>query len=82
MVDTVHKLPVKTESPGQNGWRPLQSLRHEVDRLFDAFDNISWRSPFSSREISPSARMTRSSHKIVVLIPSRDMRRACRSAAA
>lgn len=50
MVDTVHKLPIKNESrtPAENGWRPLQSLRHEVDRLFDAFDNMSWRSPFSS----------------------------------
>jgi HSP20 family protein len=50
MVDAVHKLPVKNENrvPTESGWRPLQSLRHEVDRLFDAFDNISWRSPFSS----------------------------------
>jgi len=47
MVDTVHKLPVKNEkkAPSENGWRPLQSLRHEVDRLFDAFDN--WRMPSS-----------------------------------
>lgn len=52
MVDTVHKLPVKTESrPPEGGWRPLHSLRNEVDRLFDAFDNISWRSPFSSGSV-------------------------------
>ncbi|MBS0274005.1 MAG: Hsp20/alpha crystallin family protein [Proteobacteria bacterium] len=49
MADTIHKLPIKNKSstPAEGGWRPLQSLRHEVDRLFDTFDNISLRSPFS-----------------------------------
>lgn len=44
------KAPVKTEkspSPLQV-WRPFESLRNEVDRLFDEFDGGFWRSPFRS----------------------------------
>ena len=49
MPEMVHKLPVKNEerTVAEPAWHPLRSLRHEVDRLFDAFDNVSWRSPFS-----------------------------------
>jgi len=38
MVDTVHKLPFKSNTPAELTRRPLQNLRREVDRLFDAFD--------------------------------------------
>jgi len=43
------KLPIKTEkastSPTQT-WQPFESLRREIDRLFDDFDGGFWRSPF------------------------------------
>jgi HSP20 family protein len=41
------KLPVKTEdrkSPAVAPWRPFESLRREIDRLFDDFDGGIWRS--------------------------------------
>ena len=48
MVDTPTKLPVKTEkmpaAPTQR--TPFESLRREIDRLFDDFDGGFWRSPF------------------------------------
>jgi HSP20 family protein len=46
------KLPVKTEekaserSSAVQAWRPLETLRREVDRLFEGFDRELWRSPF------------------------------------
>ena len=46
------KVPVKTEAqaPGRasalQGWRPFESLRREVDRLFEDFDRDFWRTPF------------------------------------
>ncbi len=41
------KLPVKTEkSFGPVAWRPFESLRREIDRLFDEFDGGFFRSPF------------------------------------
>lgn len=46
-------LPVKTEekkiedkSTAVQTWRPFESLRREVDRLFEDFDRGFWRSPF------------------------------------
>jgi HSP20 family protein len=42
------KLPVKTEenaSTALRAWQPFESLRREIDRLFDDFDR-GWRSPF------------------------------------
>jgi HSP20 family protein len=49
MAETATKFPVKTEEkkigrPAE--WRPFESLRREVDRLFDDFGVGSWRSPF------------------------------------
>jgi HSP20 family protein len=41
------KLPVKTEdrkSPAAAPWRPFESLRREIDRLFEDFDGGIWRS--------------------------------------
>ena len=54
MVEAVTKLPVKTEEkPAQpavsravQAWHPLESLRREIDRLFEDFDTGLWRSPF------------------------------------
>jgi len=48
MAETATKLPVgkqeKTDRPAE--WRPFESLRREVDRLFEDFQLGSWRSPF------------------------------------
>jgi hypothetical protein len=32
--------------PAPYGWRPFESLRREIDRLFDDFGGGFWRSPF------------------------------------
>ena len=48
MAETATKLPVgreaKADRPAE--WRPFESLRREVDRLFEDFQLGSWRSPF------------------------------------
>ena len=52
MAEPVTKLPIKNE--GKTGeptsaleaWRPFESLRREVDRLFEDFDRDFWRFPF------------------------------------
>jgi HSP20 family protein len=44
------KLPVKTEerkAPGFAPWRSFESLRHEIDRLFEDFGGGMWRSGFA-----------------------------------
>ncbi len=49
MAETTSKVPVKTEkalAPPQV-WRPFESLRQEIDRVFDEFDGGFWR-PFRS----------------------------------
>jgi HSP20 family protein len=53
MAEAATKLPVKTEeqkaeekAPVAQTWHPLESLRREVDRLFETFDRDLWRSPF------------------------------------
>ena len=48
-AEAVAKLPVKTEKAQRAAlpeWRPFESLRREMDRLFDSFDSGFWRSPF------------------------------------
>jgi len=46
------KVPVKIEEKASaresalQAWRPFESLRREIDRLFDDFDRGFWRSPF------------------------------------
>jgi HSP20 family protein len=54
---TTGKVPVKTEKTEQQAperssalqvWRPFESLRQEVDRLFEDFGRGFWRSPFRS----------------------------------
>jgi HSP20 family protein len=51
MAEAATKLTVKTEDkkPEEKGaatLRPFESLRREIDRLFDDFEWGSWRSPF------------------------------------
>jgi HSP20 family protein len=51
MAEAATKLPVKTETkpaelaPATEPWWPIDSLRREIDRLFDDFDVGIWRSP-------------------------------------
>ncbi len=48
MAEAATKLPIKTEEKtperpsASRDWRPFESLRNEVERLFDEFD---WRAP-------------------------------------
>ena len=48
MAETSSKVPVKTgQTTGTaTPWRPFESLRREIDRLFDDFGGGLWRSPF------------------------------------
>ena len=52
MAETEKSLTVQSETKtSEKGalaqtWRPFESLRREVDRLFDEFDRGSWRLPF------------------------------------
>jgi HSP20 family protein len=52
MTEAATKLPVKTEqksevkSPPTQPWHPVETLRREVDRLFEDFGMDFWRSPF------------------------------------
>jgi HSP20 family protein len=52
MAEPATKLPVETEAatstaPAREGWGPLDTLRREVDRLFDDFGSPGW--PFAPR---------------------------------
>lgn len=49
MAEAATKLPVNTQEKKADRpaeWRPFESLRREVDRLFEDFQVGSWRSPF------------------------------------
>jgi HSP20 family protein len=50
MAEAITKLPVKTTgnetAPAPNQRRPFESLRREIDRLFDDFNGDVWRSRF------------------------------------
>lgn len=58
MAEVATKVPEKTEqkktgqkveaSSASQEWRPFESLRREIDRLFDDFSQGIWRSPFRS----------------------------------
>ncbi len=54
MAEAGTKLPEKSEKrvpermTGTDVWRPFESLRREVDRLFEDFDRDFWRTPFRS----------------------------------
>jgi HSP20 family protein len=49
MAKAESKVPVKTEeterAPALQSWRPFESLRREVDRIFEDFDRDLWRFP-------------------------------------
>jgi HSP20 family protein len=52
MAEAATNLPLKTEenkvgeATAMQAWHPFESLRREVDRLFEDFDRGSWLSPF------------------------------------
>jgi len=51
MVEATSKVPVKTEEKAPaaaslEARRPFESLRHEIDSLFEDFDRGFWASPF------------------------------------
>jgi HSP20 family protein len=51
MAEDTSKIPVSTDKSAPSGTRPrrpLESLRQEIDRLFDDFGIGTWRSPFRS----------------------------------
>ncbi len=65
MADTPTKLPIKgqTEKAAERtavpqAWHPFESLRREVDRLFDDFGTGFWRAPFRSFDVTPFWRET------------------------
>ncbi len=61
MAETSSKVPIKTEKSSgglPQAWQPFESLRREINRLFDDFDGGFWRRPFASSlfDIAPSRR--------------------------
>ena len=51
MAEDTSKIPVSTDESAPSGLRPrrpLESLRQEIDQLFDDFGIGTWRSPFRS----------------------------------
>jgi HSP20 family protein len=50
MAEAAEKVPVKTEkkepASALQAWRPFETLRREMDRLFDDFEGGFWRFPF------------------------------------
>lgn len=61
MAEAGRKVPATTETkgtPAPSTFWPFESLRREVDRLFEDFDRDLWRSPFrrSAFEIAPFLR--------------------------
>lgn len=57
MAEATRKVPVKTEgkaaAPAKSGhaWQPLETLRREIDRVFDSFHRGAWLSPFGRTEV-------------------------------
>lgn len=50
MADKATKLPIKKEKTPmtrEEGWQPFDSLRREIDRVFDDFLPTRWRSAFA-----------------------------------
>jgi HSP20 family protein len=43
------KVPIKTETGAPAPWMPFDSLRREVDRIFDTFRHGTWEFPFGRR---------------------------------
>jgi len=61
MAEVSSKVPVKSETSRSSApeiWRPFESLRREVDRLFEDFGGGFWRSPFRSTfDLAPFQRL-------------------------
>jgi HSP20 family protein len=62
MAEAATKLSVKTDekkdvpqTPASREWRPFETLRREIDRLFDDFSGGSWHFPFrrSAFDVEP-----------------------------
>jgi HSP20 family protein len=61
MAEAATKVPVKGEpkkaeqTTALREWRPFETLRREIDRLFDDFDGGFWRAPFrrSAFDVEP-----------------------------
>lgn len=57
MAEATGKVPVKSETSRSSVpeiWRPFESLRREVDRLFDDLGGAFWRSPLrGSLDVAP-----------------------------
>jgi HSP20 family protein len=57
MAEATSKAPVKSETSRSSVpeiWRPFESLRREVDRLFDDLGGVFWRSPLrGSLDVAP-----------------------------
>lgn len=60
MAEAATKVPVKGEPKAQQAsalreWRPFETLRREIDRLFDDLDGGFWRAPFrrSAFDVEP-----------------------------
>jgi HSP20 family protein len=74
MAETVTKLPVKTGTTAMPGFvrsrHPFESLRQEVDRLFDDFDVGFWRAPFrrSMFEMAPFGRFVSKASPAVEIV--------------
>lgn len=48
MAETTAKLPVKTDksrATAEREWTPFDSMRREIDRLFEDFTPFGWRAP-------------------------------------
>jgi HSP20 family protein len=60
MAEAATKLPIKTEktqAPARAAdWSPFESLRHEIDRLFEDFRPFDWRTPFSRLSLPEAAK--------------------------
>jgi HSP20 family protein len=59
VADNQAKVPGKAEKMAPSTlqpWRPFESFRREVDRLFDDFSSGIWRSPFGRSFIEPFQR--------------------------
>ncbi len=58
MAESATKLPIRKEEKSAEpaspmpAWRPFESLRREVDRLFDEFDRGLWGAPFRRSMLS------------------------------
>ena len=62
MAEAATKFPVETEERKIDRpveWRPFESLRREIDRLFEDFQVGPWRSPFGAQRLRPRAVLAR-----------------------